>query len=96
MEEQQEKSKRSSSRYMGLVYIIAVTFIALLVTAYFLQNSMEEVKTLQSHKKVLINRLAEEVHAKKLLQHRADSLEKYLDATTPVAGSVSSDVQKFR
>lgn len=78
---------------IGLIYIIILIFITLGITSFFLYQNMQEVKILKAHKKVLIDRLAEEVFAKQKLQKETDSLKKYLDNYQPVP--VSADLQKL-
>lgn len=93
MEDQEERTKRVEKKNIGLIYIIILIFVTLGITSFFLYQNMQEVKTLQAHKRVLMDRLAEEVFAKQKLQKETDSLKKYLDSYQPVP--VSADFQKL-
>jgi len=75
----------------GLLYVIVLCFIGLLATGYFLATSIQEIRELNSHKKVLIRRLAEEVTAKKFLQEELDSLKKQVENQDPMP--LSEDLQ---
>ncbi|WP_417600189.1 hypothetical protein [Owenweeksia hongkongensis] len=83
-----DKAKQANK---GLLYVIVLCMVGLLMTAYFLVVSLNEVKELTTHKDVLIRRLAEEVMAKKELQKEVDSLKKILEVDK--IQPISSDVQ---
>lgn len=63
----------------GLVYVIVLCFIGLLLTAFYLHKYMNRCRELDLHKKVLIDRLAEEVHDKGVFKHKYDSLVNYVN-----------------
>jgi len=75
----------------GLLYVIVLCMVGLLITSYFLIISVNEVRELNTHKEVLIRRLAEEVTAKKELQKEVDSLKQILEVDK--IQPISSDVQ---
>ncbi len=93
MEDRIERTKRVEKKNTALVYIIVIIFITLGATAFLLYRSMEEVRVLESHKKVLMDRLGEEVLAKRKLQRQTDSLKKFVETNDPVP--ISSDLQEF-
>lgn len=75
----------------GLLYVIVLCMAGLLITSYFLATAINEVRELNTHKDVLIKRLAEEVTAKKELQKEVDSLKEILEVDK--IQPISSDVQ---
>ena len=85
--------KKTNAANKGLLAVILLCFIGLIFTAFFLIRSMNKVHELESHKKVLINRLAEEVFANRKLQKEVDSLSKTLE--TYGASAISPDVQQI-
>ncbi len=84
MEDHQEKSKRVQQKNTGLVYIIVVIFITLGITAYFLYDRMNQVRALETQKKVLIDRLGEELLLKSALQERNDSILNFWNTVEPI------------
>ena len=76
----------------GLLYVIVLCMVGLMITSYFLITSMNEVRELNTHKDVLIRRLAEEVTEKKELQKEMDSLKKMLgvDKIQPITNDVQT------
>lgn len=65
--------------------------VGLIITSYFLIASMNEVRELNTHKDVLIRRLAEEVMAKSELQKELDSLKEILEVDKQQP--ISNDLQ---
>lgn len=75
----------------GLLYVIVLCMVGLIITSYFLIASMNEVRELNTHKDVLIRRLAEEVMAKSELQKELDSLKEILEVDKQQP--ISNDLQ---
>lgn len=75
----------------GLLYVIVLCMTGLIITSYFLIVSMNEVRELNTHKDVLIRRLAEEVMAKSELQKELDSLKEILEVDKQQP--ISNDLQ---
>lgn len=61
-----------------LVYVILLIFVGLCITVYLLFNNKTEVRSLESHKRFLMDQLSEEVFLKKMLKHENDSLKKVI------------------
>lgn len=66
-------------RIKALVYLIVLCFLGLCFTAYLLYRNMGEVRKLNTHKEVLIDRLSEEVYETRMLKRENDSLRNALD-----------------
>ena len=79
----------------GLLYVIVLCMVGLIITSYFLVENMNKVRELNTHKDVLIKRLAEEVTAKTELQKEVDSLKEILevDKIQPISSDVQTIVQ---
>lgn len=83
-------SKKLKGSRRALVYLVLICFGGMLLSTYLFYQESQEVRRLNSHKDVLIDRLAETTLEHKRLQHQHDSLVHYYERVH--GGSLDTDV----